>query len=238
MARTFTLSELVSLAKQYADMVGESFVSDAEWRGYISSAYAQLHSVLVSSGMRYFEGEYEITTDGGAYYALPSDLLSVIGVDYLVDGTSTGRREQLREMMVQERNRFTGVNGSGPATRWYLAGDNLYLAPTPPSSQQYALLYVTQPAKLATDGSDDSETIDVVTPDGEQFLIWYAVFMARDKEESDVRSALRERESALERVREWAALRAFNSPREPMVREEFMENEGDPADWWWARGGY
>lgn len=239
MARSFTVSELITLAKQYADQVGESFVSDAEWRAYLSAGYAQLYSALVRSGMRYFESEQEIESDGDATgdYALPSDFLSVCEVYRLLDGTSTGRRQRLSEVMTQARSRYAGVSGS-EATGWSLVGANLRLHPSPPSGQLYSLVYVPQPTKIATDGSSDSESIDVVTMDGEQYLLWYAVFQARDKGDENVMNAMRERDSALERVKEWATLRALNSPREPMVLEDLDWYDGDPSDWWYGRGGH
>lgn len=233
MARIFTLGELVSLGKQYADQENSGFISDAEWRGYFSSAYAVLYSTLVESGMRYFESTdvYTVTDDP---WTLPEDFLSTIGVDYLEDGTLTGNRYQLREHMAQERNIYAGVtSGGNRAYRYALVGQELKLLPTPKTGDKYAHVYIPQPAKL----TDDNTKIDVVTPDGEQFLIWYAVFLARDKEDSDVRSALRERENALRRVTEWAQLRAFHAPRTPMVEQEFTDGEFDVASWWWNRGG-
>lgn len=232
MARIFTLGELVTLGKQYADQEGSDFISDAEWRGYFSSAYAVLYSTLVESGMRYFEST-DTYTVGADPWNLPEDFLSTVGVDYLLDGTLTGRRYQLIESMAQERNMYSGVSSSGTAGRYAIVGSVLELHPTPATGQVYAHVYIPQPARLTS----DSDRVDVVTPDGEQFLIWYAVFLARDKEDTDVRSALRERENALVRLREWAQLRAFHSPRRPMVQQEIADYEYDPADWRWSRGG-
>lgn len=232
MARYFTLSELITLGKQYADQENSDFISTAEWRGYFSSAYAVLYSVMVESGMRYFEST-DTYTSGSDPWKLPEDFLSTIGVDYLLDGTTTGRRYQLKELQAQQRNMFSGTSSTGTAARYAIVGDTLNLYPTPNTGQVYAHVYIPQPSRL----TENTDKIDVVTPDGEQFLIWYAVFLARDKEDSDVRSALREREASLQRLREWAQMRAFLSPREPMVQQEFSDYDYDPADWWWDRGG-
>ncbi len=228
MARTFTLGELVTLAKQYSDQENSDFISDAEWRGYLSSGYAVLYSVLVESGARYFEST-SLYTMGTDPWLLPGDFLSKIGVDYLQDGTATGRRWALREAMIQERNLYAGVSGSGYASQYAMVGDKIKLNPTPGTGQVYMMTYVPQPPKL----TDNDTKIDVVTPDGEQFLIWYCVFMARDKEDSDVRSALRERENALARLTAWSTMRALNTPRRPMT-DDMADLDDEHGGYRWA----
>lgn len=228
MARTFTLGELVTLAKQYSDQENSDFISDAAWRGYISSGYSVLYSTLVESGMRYFESTDTYTKDSNDWN-LPDDFLTYIGVDYLQDGTTTGRRWALREAMAQERNLYAGVSGSGYASLFAIVGNVITLSPTPGTGQVYLLTYVPQPDKL----TDDATVIDVVTPDGEQFLLWYATFLARDKEDADVRSALRERENALARLTAWASMRALNAPRRPMV-DEMGDLDDEMGGYRWA----
>lgn len=232
MARTFKVGELVTLAQQYSDQENSDFISQAEWRGYLSSGYAVLHSILVESGARCFE-DTDLYTTGSDPWLLPEDFLSYIGVDYLQDGTLTGRRWSLREFMAQERNLYAGVSGSGYASGFYISNKDITLQPTPGTGQVYALVYVPQPVKL----TDDDTVVDVVTPDGEQFLLWYATFMARDKEDSDVRSALRERREAEVRLREWAVNRAMHAPRRPMVDQLIDSYDGfddDPGGYRWA----
>ena len=230
MARSFTLSTLVTRAKQRAEMENASFISDPEWKGIISSAYAELYSILVASGMRYFESVDSVATDGNSAYALPADFLASIGVDYVVN--AQGERRALEELMVQERNYTAGVTGAGESFAYALVGANLELYPTPPSGQTYEHRYVPQPADLSE--AADGTSVDVVTPDGEQFLIWYAAVMALSKEESDVQVAMAERERFRQRVEEWAVMRALNSPRRPIVGDD--DSYWDPAEY--RRGGW
>jgi hypothetical protein len=61
-------------------------------------------------------------------------------------------------------------------SRWELVDDTIHLYPTPPSNQLYELRYVPQPPDLSTFA--DSDVIDVVTPDGDAFLVWGTVVMA------------------------------------------------------------
>lgn len=205
-------------------MENATFIADAEWKGIISSAYAELYSLLAASGLRYFESTDSVATTGGAAYALPADFLSSIGVDYVVN--AQGDRRQLEELMVQERNVYAGVTGASEATAYALVGANLELYPTPPSGQTYEHRYIPQPSDLSSEA--DGTSVDVVTPDGEQFLIWYAAVMALSKEESDVRVAMAERERFRQRVEEWAVLRSLNSPRRLVVDDGGF---ADPADY-------
>ncbi len=232
MARNFTVAQLLLAAQESADMENDDILSAAEWQRNLNSVYGQMHGILCETGMRYFESEETITTDGGAQYVLPSDYLSSIGVDY--EYTSGGARVQLSEMMAQERNIYTGqAASSGQARGWATIGQNLTLYPAPPSGQTYYHVYVPQAADLST--ADTGDLVDVVTPDGEQFLRWGMVVMAKAKEESDVRLAMNERQMAEGRLREWATLRALNNPRRPVVIPHGGHNF-DAGDWG-PRGG-
>jgi len=231
MPRTFTVTQLVSRAQKRADMEASDFISDAEWKEYLSSGYAELYSILAASGMRYFEATETITSDGSGSHNLPSDHLSTIGIDRVRSATD---RYQLRELMVQERNQWL-TGGASEARAYALVGAKIELYPTPPSGQQYEHIYVPQPQDLSE--ADDGDSVDVVTPDGEQFLSWYMAVMALAKEESDARLAIRERERARERLEEWSTLRAMNTPRRPVV-DEGMGAYQDPADFWGRGGGW
>lgn len=229
MARPFKVSELLTRAKYAADMEGQSFISDAEWKTYLSTAYAELFSILVESGWRYFESEHQITSDGVNHsYLMPDAFLTLIGVDYQVNANS-GERRPLQPLMVQQRNDFTGVGGSAESVCYAMIGDKVRLYPKPKSGQVYHLVYVPQPSDLSS--SADNTVVDVVTPDGEAFLLWHMAFRALSKEESDTRDARGEREAARERVYSWAALRAINEPHRVTVQQ----NTGypiDPGDYW------
>lgn len=214
-------------------MENDDILSDAEWQRNLNSVNGKLHGLLAETGLRYFESEDEITTDGGADYALPSDYLSTIGVDYKAD--ASGTRWELSEVMVQQRNLFSGSSASsGQARGWATVGQNLILYPTPPSGQTYYHVYVPHATDISAVAT--STSVDVVTPDGEQFIRWSLVVLAKAKEESDARLAMAERDAAEQRFREWAVLRALNSNRRVMLAND----DGiyhDPGDWW-PRGNW
>lgn len=226
MARSFTVAQLIVRGKQSADVEGDSSISDDEWKGQLSIAYGELYQILVDSGMRYFESTQTVTTDGSSSYALPADHLATIGVDYEVD--SAGRRCALVEGMVQERNQYAGLSRQR-ACQYALVGSNLELYPTPPSGQTYYHIYVPQPDDLSA--AEDSASVDVVAPSGEQFIAWSLAVYAKIKHEADPRDAIREREAARSRVDEWSLMRALNTPRRPMPPEYEIE-PALPGDWW------
>lgn len=231
MARSFTLGTLVTRCKERADMESAEHIDDTEWKGYISTVYAKLYAILAGTGLRYFETVQSISSasltdngDGGKYVALPSDHFMTIGVDYL---DSSNLRTALDEMMVQERNLYSGMTGAAQAEAYSLVGVNLVLYPGPPSGQTYKHLYVPQPTDYSS--SADGTSVNVVTADGEDFIIWGVVIMALAKEESDTSVAERRFAMAKAELQEWAALRSLNSMRRRIV--DNGPERFDPADW-------
>lgn len=225
MARSFTVVQLITRAKQRSDMENDSMISETEWKSMLSTIYGEFYGVLVESGMRYFESEQTISTDGSSSYALPAAFLSTVGVDYLAD--ANGERRALREMMAQERNRYSGISGS-EAYEYAIVGSNIRLYPTPASGQTYYHVYVPQPTDLS--GASDSDSVDVVTPDGEAFITWGLTVLALAKQETDTSLARAEREAARERLYQWATLRSLHTPRRNVVEGDF--DYRDPGDWW------
>jgi hypothetical protein len=225
------MATLVTRCKQRVDKESDNSISSSEWKTLISEAFGELWGVVAESGLRYWEATQTFTADGSASYSEPSDMLALIAVDHLVDGTTTGTRRTLDEAMVQERDRWSGITGT--ARVYSLVDDQLYLWPTP-ASGTYEWRYIPQATDLASYG--DSDAVDVVTPEGERFLIWCVAVKALAKSESDVSLALQERDQAKAALLEWATMRAFNNPRRTIVRAgdgtDWLGAPFDDADWW------
>lgn len=222
MPRVFTLGDLVTRCKRRCDMEGQESISDTEWKHYISTSFAELFSLVAETGLRYFESTETITADGSESYDEPSGMLSTVGIDYVVN--AQGERRALRELMPQERNVYRGLTGD--AVAYELVDDQLFLWPKP-STGTYEWIYVPQPPDMSS--SADATNVDVVTPDGEAFILWAVAVQAKEKEGTDSSRAVAERELCRERVLQWATIRMLHGARRKMVDDQ--DTYFDSADW-------
>lgn len=231
MARNFTLGTLVQRCKERADKVNDPHIGDSDWKGYISTAYAQLYSVLVESGLRYFEkiAIFDHTDlldngDNGGQLALPADFLSLIDVDYV---DSSSRHRTLLELLPHQRNHYADSSG-GIGRAFMLAGPSLIVYPLP-TEGIYEIGYVPQPRDLSSEA--DAYVVDVVTPDGEDYLIWTAALFAMTKEESDITPFKVGRDEAKSRLQTWAVQRLMNIQRSRIWDDEWEQTARSPDPW-------
>ncbi len=227
MPRRYSMGTLVTRCQQRADLEGDEHISTAEWKALISEKWGELYALVAGTGLRYFETESTITADGSASYDEPDDHLATIGVDFVID--SAGRRRQLYEVQVLERSAYAGRTGE--AFAFSHIDDQIYLHPNP-TSGTYKLLYIPQPPDLSSFA--DGDEVDVVTPDGESFLIWSVAAMALPKSESDPSAAIGNAESARVRLVEWAAMRSFTQPRRRVAQDFDLYSDADEGDWRWG----
>lgn len=230
MPRRFALSDLRTMCQQRCDRENDDSISTTEWNRLISTSWAELYALVAGTGLRYFETVMAITSDGTNSYQEPTDHMATVSVDRIVD--ASGHRYQLRELMAQERDYFSGLQGDAAA--WELVDDQLRLYPTPPPGQSYEWLYVPQPPQLAAQA--DSFIVDVVTPDGESFVVWGVAVQALAKEDSDTALARAERDAVRGRVWEWATLRNLNMQRHP-VMEHYGSGDYRYGGWGYRGGG-
>lgn len=240
MARPLLMSDVVLRCQRRADLEGNPVISTPEWKAMISEQYGHLYSAVVSAGMRYFESTQTITANGAASYALASDHDETIGIDRVIDATS-GRKIPLGEMMIQERAVHSGLTGD--AVAYSIVGQTVELYPTP-ASGTYLLKYVPQATDLSA--LADTATIDVVTGDGEAFLIHGVAVKAgiKVKDGEIVAFNSSERGAAEARFLADVQRRALINPRRrvlapsPAGAAGGYDDEGswlamDPADWRW-----
>lgn len=230
MALTRTMGDLIGLCQRRSDKEteGEGHIDSSEWKELISEAYGDLHGAVAETGARYFETEATITANGASSYSLPSDHLSTVGVDLVLD--STGRRRELAELMVQERTLFAGRTGQ--AYMFAFTGTNIALYPTP-SSGTYKHIYVPQPTDYS--GVSLTTDIDVINNDGLKFIVWSVASVALHKSSSDQQRAMIERDASRARLVAWATARALTMPKRHIVREDDLRGLQDglfsPASW-------
>jgi hypothetical protein len=227
MPRLLLMGDIVLRCQRRSDMEGNSVLSTPEWKALISEQYAQLYGIVVKSGMRYFETTATIIATGATSYALPSDHDETIGIDRVMD--SLGRKVQLGEMMVQERNAWSGQTAD--AVAYSLVGQTIVFFPRP-TTGTYQHVYVAQSPDISAYA--DTATVDVVTGDGEAFLIWGVAAKALPKTESDTTSAVQEREAASLRFADDVQMRALVNPRRRIV----MRGGGNGGGWGGENGGF
>lgn len=236
MPRLLLMGDVVTRCQRRADMEGVDVIKPPEWKALIGEQYAQLYSTVVKAGMRYFESVDTITATGAVSYALPADHDETIGIDRVLDLTS-GLQRQLGELMIQERNRFSGQTGD--AIAYAIIGQTVVLYPRA-TTGTYQHVYVPQAPDLSV--LADTATIDVVTGDGEAFLVWGVAVKALGKTESDTSLAIQERAAAGQRFGEDVQMRALINPRRRIVmRSPLNDTWGggwdgdfgdDPGGWW------
>lgn len=209
MALSLTLDTLVTRTKQRANKVGDEQIETAEWKELISEVYGELHGAVSEVGARYFETETSINL---STFALPTDHLSTIGVDFVYD--VAGRRRPLVELMVQETPLVAGVTGE--AYLFALAGATVKLYPTP-STGTYKHLYVPQPTDYSS--ASGSTSVDLINNDGLQFVLWGVAAIALHRSESAQQAAMLARDAAKERLVTWAINRALTMPRRRVITD-------------------
>lgn len=180
-----TLLAVRTSCKQESDNVGQSFISDPEWNGFIQSAYQELYGKIVEAfGNDYFvqapAAGYTFQTDGiNSLFALPdgsgaaSAFFKLLGVD--VQTTTTNQWVSLRPFALADRNKFSVYNSGIPA-----------------AGQTVRLLYVPR----LTVPTLDADLIDGVNG-WEDWMVCQACIRALAKEEADV-SVFMKRVGALE----------------------------------------
>lgn len=208
-----TLALVRDLAKSRADMVGSSFVTDAEWLAFINGSYYELWGLLCTAfGEDYAVATAQATTDGvNDRIVLPDDFFKLQGVDLQASGTPTGW-VTLKRFQFQERNKvtlpFVPVSGIyAPRIRYRINDGYLWLSPLPAAGLGLRIHYTPRLYALV----NDSDPIDGVSG-WEEYIVVDAARKALLKEESDVSELVREKTMLIQRIEAEAANR---DPGEP-----------------------
>lgn len=208
MARTVTIAQIMTRARERADIEGTdgaAFIDDAELQKLVDAAYTELVDLLVKHEIHQFETTENITTAAGtATYALPADHYKTLGMDHL---WSAGKYVAIPELTFAERNIYadniTDSYGSR-AAGYRIVGNNIVFIPTPTGVQTYRHSYVPAPANISALAT--STAIDGIAGWDELLVIMVAI-NCRIKEEQST-TDLREREQKmLQRIAESACLR-------------------------------
>lgn len=229
--RVITLGTLVARAQEAIDAENQGNITPTTWKAWLSQAYGRLHSLVASTGYRYFESVHTVTTDGvNTNFTLPTDHYMSATVVRVVNATDRRRliRASAQEMAIMPQG-STAPTGS-EASRWALVGQQIYLGPQkPPAGQIYEHRYVPQPADL-TGGADELE-VDVVTADAETFLIYSAAAKGLRKQDKDPNLVKDEIVEAYVKIEEWAQRRALHEGHRIEDSARAPSSWRDEADW-------
>jgi hypothetical protein len=122
--RTVTLLQLRTRAKELADMVGSSFLSDDEWNDLANRYVTEVYDLLVQAGPPdYYSDDATITTvPGQLAYDLPDDFRSLENVRVLEPNL---RERPINAMQDRERGFYTPVRSTWTVKLEYIAAPPL-----------------------------------------------------------------------------------------------------------------
>ena len=172
MARTRTLTNLISDVRLRADMASSQFVTDAEVTEYLNQSIAALFNQQVASqGMAYYEKSQTITTVSGTpLYALASDFYQVL----MIEASLSGYLVELDPFERIDHGRLSQLPISGGLT--------------------VTVTYVPTPPRL----SAGSDTFDGQAG-WEEWVIVDSAMKCREKEDTDT-AALAQRLARIEKL--------------------------------------
>ncbi len=203
-----TLVTLTGRAREKADMVGSTFVTDAAdslW-AFVNEGVQELHELLVESfGADYAVSTSALTTVAGTEaYALPSDFYKLLGVDL----TIAGKSRDLKKYNFKKRNLYRNIVGT-QIPRYRVDGAYLRLLPAPSAVYTGSILYAPTTPLLAATGST------VNFPNGwERYVVLHAAMCCLRKEESDHTGVEREKLGLRGHIIQVAANRDAGEPEQ------------------------
>lgn len=164
-----TLSTMQVLASDYLDDVNNAYFSTTQLTLRLNLALSELQKRLILAGEQYYV--YQATTPtvtNQQAYALPSDFMNIVRLDYIQSGSGTTAVEQKIYTMTPNQRDLVATT-SGPPRYYYFQNNYLMLTPTPDAVYTLRLEY-TYFATYMVNGSD--------VPDAPQQFHEYIVLIA------------------------------------------------------------
>ncbi len=204
-----TLTTLILRAREHADMVTSTFVSDAEITRYLNAGLAKLHDIVIQrfGNNYYLTKEAFVTVAGTETVALPTTFYKMLGVDLTVGGNSV----TLLPFNFLERNAVknsaTYSGGGSPVPQYHLEPANMRLYPAPSSVMSGSYWFIP----LRTVLSSGSDTVNF-PGEWEEFAVLEAAIKCLAKEESDPSVLIMLRQEAEQRINASAENRDAGGP--------------------------
>lgn len=209
MSGSVTFAQLVSSAKDRANMEKSTLITDAQWKEYVNKSKDSLYDLLISA----YSDEYYVTTytfsvvGGTSEYALPSDFYKLISCSL----KSGQEYMPLKKFSYQSRNRNDYYpyrsNRFNLRYEYRISGSNIILDPVPSSNDTIELIYIPMAVNLSADG-------DLLKGFNgwEEYIIIDVAIKALRKEESDTTELERDLMRLTERLDRMADQRDIGQP--------------------------
>ena len=168
-----------------ADMENSTFVSDAELRDYLNSAYSELYDLVVEKYEDYYlSSTTAMDLSSTDSFALPTDFYKALGVDLDIGGTTIS----LRNYTFQERNLHKANlnSGFGIETLYHIQGNFIKFIPANGSGSAI-LHYIPVATQLDAASSPTIAEFTSIIPGFEEYVCLTAAISCLMKEESDVK---------------------------------------------------
>jgi hypothetical protein len=184
-----TLAQIMSDAKDVADMVSNPIVGDTTWRRWINQGQERLYRLLVVKAPARFHSSVSFTLVGGVggnTQALAADFRHLRDRGVTKNPTNAAMRQTLDRFAFGERD----AQGHFPVFRaWDRLGfdiqaSNIIIEPAALCAGSYAYYYVAGPVAWATDGSGDAVAISTVLEPYVDYIAHWAAIKGLMKEES------------------------------------------------------
>lgn len=200
MARTFTVSELITRVRERSNTERSNFVTDDEIIRYIDQAYTKLYDLIVSKFENYYIDEHSFVTDGVTqFFDLPATFYKMVGLDQLQNASGSGDNAlTVRPFNFNERNRYNNILFAVTAAAFYrylIQGSKIKILPQPSAGITFKMWYIPAPAKLTS----TAQTVDGIAG-WEEVVILTAAIQIMNKQELDSSALKREQQEAVDRV--------------------------------------
>lgn len=228
-----TLQQLIDRARQRADQVTGTFVTDAEVTNLINVYKHELDDLLVKAyGAEYFANSTTFSatasTENYSLSALTSGTFyKLTGLDVADSSSPTGYRD-VKPYNFHDRNNLRSPNWPGPYVtstpdlRYRVIGSNLSLRPAPSSTLTMKLYWTPQQTAL----SSTTDSFDDIAGWSEYIVVSSAIAI-KDKAEEDTSVLQNDRNRLVQRITEMAPNR---DAAEPMTVADVT---GGLSDWPW-----
>lgn len=211
MAKTKTLLELRNNARQLADMVGSTFISDSAFNTFINDSIDEFWDLVVSANQGYGQLSTTLTVASNSTSAnLPSDFYKLRGVDDLNQGPDP---ISVNPYNFAERNDFTtyyNLFDVYPTSRvtYCIIGNTIEFRPTSNAPGQYKIHYIPVAPVLTL----DTDTIDSISGWHDLIQIDTAI-KALQKEEASTTVLERRKVAIIDRIRTMVPDRDIGRPK-------------------------